>query len=73
MLSAYRFITYNLSVAYEFDSTQDWLEGTKLRMSVINLTDKEPPLASANFGYDPSVSQSLLSGRSWNLEVSRRF
>jgi len=69
-----RFITYNLSVGYEFDGTQsELLEGTKLRLAVVNLTDKEPPLASDNFGYDPSVSQSLLTGRSWNLEVTRRF
>lgn len=68
------FITYNLSVGYEFDGARfSALRDTRLRFGVINLTDKEPPLASDNFGYDPSVSQSLLTGRSWNLQVTRRF
>ncbi|MES2605466.1 MAG: TonB-dependent receptor [Pseudomonadota bacterium] len=69
-----KFITYNLNVGYEFDGAQnDLLRDTKLRLSIINLTDKAPPLATDAFGYDPSVSQSLLSGRAWNVEVTRRF
>jgi hypothetical protein len=42
-------------------------------MGIMNLTDKEPPLAADNFGYDPSVSQSLLTGRSWNIQITRKF
>jgi outer membrane receptor protein involved in Fe transport len=69
-----RFITYNLNIGYEFDGAQnDLLRDTKVRMSIINLTDKEPPLAADNFGYDPGVSQSLMTGRSWNVEISRKF
>jgi iron complex outermembrane recepter protein len=69
-----RFLTYNLSVGYQFDDTQfELLRDSKLRLSIVNLTDKEPPLAAENFGYDPSVSQSLLSGRSWNVEFTRKF
>ncbi|HEY0963356.1 MAG TPA: TonB-dependent receptor [Pseudomonadales bacterium] len=69
-----RFVTYNLNVGYEFDgAASEWLNGTKLRLAVINLTDKEPPLASESFGYDPGVSQSLMAGRSWNVEITRRF
>jgi iron complex outermembrane recepter protein len=68
------FITYNLSVGYEFDGASfAMLRDTRLRVGVINLTDKEPPLASDNFGYDPSVSQSLMSGRSWNIQITRKF
>ncbi|MDP1930804.1 MAG: TonB-dependent receptor [Gammaproteobacteria bacterium] len=67
-------ITYNLSVGYEFDGARSAiLRDTRLRVGVINLTDKEPPLSSDNFGYDPSVSQSMLSGRSWNVQITRRF
>jgi len=68
------FISYNLSVGYEFDGARDaLLRDTKLQLAIANLTDKEPPLAAGDFGYDPSVSQSLLTGRSWNLQISRRF
>ncbi|MCB1670113.1 MAG: TonB-dependent receptor [Pseudomonadales bacterium] len=68
------FTTYNLSVGYQFDEAQSaLLRDTRVRLSISNLTDEEPPLSSADFGYDPSVSQSLLSGRSWALEFTRRF
>ncbi len=67
------FVTYNLSVGYEFDGSQPALRGTRLRFSVINLTDQEPPLAANSFGYDPGVSQSMMSGRSWNVQLSKRF
>jgi len=68
------FTTYNLSVGYRFENTtSSLLRDTRVRLSVVNLTDKAPPLASNNFGYDPSVSQNLLAGRTWNLELTRRF
>jgi hypothetical protein len=44
-----------------------------VRLSIANLTDEPPPLAVGDFGYDPGVSQSLLSGRTWGLEISSRF
>lgn len=70
-------VSYNLSVGYRFDdAAPEWLRDTRLRLGVVNLTNEEPPLSAAgsdNFGYDPSVSQSLLTGRSWSLEISRKF
>lgn len=67
-------ITYNLSVGYRFaPEAANWLRDTRVRLGVANLTDKAPPLSSANFGYDPGVNQSLLSGRSWSFELTRRF
>ncbi len=69
-----RFITYNVNIGYTFTETSnDLLRDTKLRLSIVNLGDKEPPLAADAFGYDPSVSQSLLSGRSWMVEIARKF
>jgi iron complex outermembrane recepter protein len=66
--------TYNFSLGYRFEqSAPAWLEETRVRFSLANLTDEQPPLASGAFGYDPGVSQSLLSGRTWSLEVSKRF
>ena len=67
-------VTVNASVGYRFEGTgPDWLDGTRVRFAVSNLTDEAPPLASGAFGYDPGVSQALLSGRSWSLEVTRQF
>jgi len=67
-------VSYNLSVGYRFpDNASSWLRDTRVRLAVANLTDEAPPLAASDFGYDPSVSQSLLSGRTWSFEVTRRF
>lgn len=67
-------ISYNLSVGYLFErDSSKWLGDTRVRLSIANLTDEEPPLASDAFGYNPAVSQSLLAGRTWNLEVTSKF
>jgi iron complex outermembrane recepter protein len=67
-------VTFNLSVGYRFDEgSAPWLTDTRVRLGIANLTNEEPPLTSGAFGYDPSVSQSLLSGRTWSLEVSKKF
>lgn len=66
-------VSYNLSLGYRFEAGPDWLGDTRVRLSVANLTDRQPPLATDAFGYNPSVSQSLLAGRTWSLEVTRRF
>ena len=68
------FVSYNLSVGYAFDGASNaMLRDTRVRLGIINVTDEEPPLASSDFGYDPAVGQSLMSGRSWNLQITRRF
>ena len=70
-------VSYNLSLGYRFgENSPEWLRDTRLRLGIVNLTNKEPPLSAAgsdNFGYDPSVNQSLLTGRAWSLEISRKF
>jgi outer membrane receptor protein involved in Fe transport len=64
----------NLSVGYRFDDAEAaWLRGTRVRLAVSNVTDVEPPLASGSFGYDAAVHQSLLAGRAWSLEFTRKF
>ncbi len=67
-------VSYNLSIGYRFSSTaRHWLRNSRVRLGVVNLTDEAPPLSSGSFGYDPSVSQALLNGRSWSFEISRPF
>lgn len=67
-------VTYNASLGYRFGSDAGgWLRDTRVRLGIANLTDRAPPLSSANFGYDPSVSQNLLAGRTWSMELRRRF
>ena len=68
-------VTYNLTVGYHFEKGESRLGDTRVRLGIVNLTDKAPPLSanSDGFGYDPSVSQNLLNGRTWSLEVLSRF
>lgn len=70
-------VSYNATVGYRIAQDSDsWLRGTRIRLSVANLTDKQPPLSAAgsdNFGYDPSVGQGLMPGRTWSLELTRKF
>lgn len=68
------FVSYNLSVGYDFSGTRNpILRDSRVRLGIVNLTDKEPPLASGSFGYDPGVGQSLMAGRSWNVQFTRKF
>jgi len=67
-------ITYHLSVGYRFGaSASPWFRDTRLRVGVVNLSDQAPPLATGGFGYSPGVSQNLLAGRSWSLELTKAF
>jgi len=67
-------ITYNASIRYAFKkNAPKFLADTSVRLGVINLLDKEPPLTSGNFGYSSSVYTSLLPGRTWTLDVTKRF
>lgn len=67
-------LTFNASLAYRFGpESSALLRNTRVRLGVINLTDKAPPLASDQFGYNPSVNQNLIAGRTWTLDLTRSF
>jgi outer membrane receptor protein involved in Fe transport len=67
-------LTYNASLGYRFGAGPSaWLRGTRVRLGIINLSDKAPPIASGGFGYSPGVSQNLLAGRTWTLDLTKSF
>ena len=67
-------VTFNGALSYRFQrDAARLLRGTSLRLGVINLTDKEPPLAQGAFGYSSSVHGPLFAGRTWTFEVTRQF
>jgi iron complex outermembrane receptor protein len=68
-------LSFNATLSYRFESNAPaWLRRTRLQLGVVNLNDEQPPLASSEgFGYDASVSQNLLAGRTWSIEVTRAF
>lgn len=66
-------ISYNANISYRIRSKQRWLDHTTVRVGVINLTDETPPLSSDSRGYDPSIYNQMARGRSWSLQVTKRF
>ena len=74
-------ISYNASLRYAFKkNAPKFLSDTSIRLGVINLFDKAPPLAlsdttggTSNFGYAAAVHSSLLPGRTWTMDVTKRF
>jgi outer membrane receptor protein involved in Fe transport len=77
-LTQYRYVVrdsvyYNASVTYRIRSSNKWLDRSSIRVGVVNLTDKEPPLSSDSRGYDPAVYNNLARGRSFSLELRKSF
>ncbi|MCX6955742.1 MAG: TonB-dependent receptor [Verrucomicrobia bacterium] len=76
---AYRYrvhdvVSFNSYVSYRFNAqAAKWLRESSIRLGVVNLTDKEPPLVSGAFGYSAGVHGSLFAGRTWSLELTKRF
>jgi hypothetical protein len=68
-------LSFNATFGYRFsDQAPALLRRTQVRLGLINLNNEEPPLAaSEGFGYDASVSQNLLAGRTWTIEFTRSF
>lgn len=77
--TVYRFtvgdsISYNAYVSYNFRNHRSkLLNRTSIRVGVINLLDKVPPLSSDSRGYDPSLYNQMARGRSWNVQLTKRF
>ncbi len=75
----YRYVTkqslsFNATIGYKFGPhASPLLRHTKVRLGIVNFTDEAPPLATGGFGYNPSVSQNLVPGRTWTLDVTRTF
>ncbi len=66
-------LSYNTSVSYRFRAKNKWIGDTTVRVGVVNLLDKEPPLSSDSRGYDPSVYNLMARGRTYSLQLTRQF
>jgi outer membrane receptor protein involved in Fe transport len=68
------FVTFNGALGFRFDGNAgDWFRGVRVRLGVINLTGKAPPLASGQFGYNPSTTGNMVVGRAWTLQLTKSF
>jgi iron complex outermembrane receptor protein len=66
-------ISYNTYVNYRFDGRNRWMSNTSVRVGVNNLFDAKPPLSSDSRGYDPSLYNTMARGRSYSLQLTKKF
>jgi iron complex outermembrane receptor protein len=59
--------SFNATGGYDFE------DGAKLRLGIVNVFNKAPPLASTNFGYNAAAYSALAVGRTWTVELSKEF
>ncbi|QDH32886.1 TonB-dependent receptor [Porphyrobacter sp. YT40] len=62
-------LTVNLNVSYSFEKGA--LDGTRIRLGVNNLFDKDPPLADEDLGFFSALHSAR--GRVWRVEVRKNF
>jgi hypothetical protein len=66
-------LTYNTYASYRLASKNRWLNGTTVRVGVVNVFNTKPPLSSDARGYDPAVYNNLARGRAWSLQVTKEL
>ncbi|WP_313804759.1 TonB-dependent receptor [Sphingobium sp.] len=65
--------TFNASIGYSFDKDSGGLAGLGIRLGVVNLTDRKPPVDGTPQGYTTAVYGNLLPGRTWTLDITKTF
>lgn len=76
--NSYRFIvddsiSFNANISYRFMRNDSWLNDTTVRLGVVNLTDETPPLTSDSRGYETGVYNLMARGRTYSLQITKRF
>jgi outer membrane receptor protein involved in Fe transport len=82
--TAYRYIvqdtiTYNAHVGYRLAGDRGasglarWLADTSVRIGVVNLLNTAPPLSSDSRGWPVDIYTSVARGRSWSIELDKKF
>jgi outer membrane receptor protein involved in Fe transport len=64
------FLTFNTAVSYTFENGGA-LDGTRIRLGVNNLFDKDPPLADDTYGFLSALHSPR--GRTWRVELRKTF
>jgi len=63
-------LTFNTAISYTFDNDGP-LDGTRIRLGVNNIFDKDPPLADDTYGFFSSLHSPR--GRVFRVEVRKNF
>lgn len=66
------YTTIDMSVGYDFGSSDGWTDGLRAQLSAQNVLDEDPPpVFNGVLAFDPQVASAL--GRMVSLEVVKRF
>jgi Outer membrane receptor for ferrienterochelin and colicins len=63
--------TTNLWVERRFENTRSFLDGTRIRLTIRNIGDREPPLVPNALGFNSSLHNAL--GRGYYLTLTKNF
>lgn len=72
-ISMERYVTFDLTVAYDFQSENKWLKGTEIRLGVQNIGDEPPPFSAGAFNDNYDTSSYNIRGRFFQLGVTKKF
>jgi outer membrane receptor protein involved in Fe transport len=64
------FLTINTTITYTFDNV-GLLDGTRIRLGVNNILDKQPPLADETYGFFSALHSPR--GRVFRVELRKSF
>ncbi|MBS0662626.1 MAG: TonB-dependent receptor [Verrucomicrobia bacterium] len=75
---SYRYVvhdsmSFNAYVSYRIKAEKSWLGDTTIRFGVVNVLDAQPPLSSDSRGYDPALYNLMARGRSWSMQLTKKF
>ncbi len=63
--------TANVWAEHRFSGTGSLLDGTRIRLTVRNVGDRQPPLTPSALGYSSAMHNAL--GRGWYMTVTKSF
>lgn len=66
-------IMTNAYVSYRFRTKNKWTNDTTLRLGVVNLFDRVPPLSSDSRGYETSIYNLMARGLSWSVQLTKKL
>lgn len=66
-------IMTNAYVSYRLKTQNKWTNDTTIRVGVVNLFDRVPPLSADSRGYDPSVYNLMARGLSWSVQLTKKL
>jgi outer membrane receptor protein involved in Fe transport len=66
-------IMTNAYVSYRVQTKNKWTNDTTIRVGVVNLFDRVPPLSSDSRGYETSVYNLMARGLSWSVQLTKKL